>query len=117
MSLQSRVMTVQMCIGFAVSLAVFAAICGVALLVLAAVRRVWSSKLLQTQMHSSREGRQISANPRSDELEAPPTRGYADLSERLSGRRVEGPQRFSPTSFQRDTFACEQTTRQSAANS
>jgi hypothetical protein len=37
-------MTVQVCIGFAVSLAVFAAICGVALLVLAAVRRVWSSK-------------------------------------------------------------------------
>jgi len=66
MSLQSRVMTVQMCIGFAVSLAVFAAICGVALLVLAAVRRVWSSKLLQTQMHSSRAGMQISANPRPD---------------------------------------------------
>ena len=79
MSLQSRVMTVQMCIGFAVSLAAFAAICGVALLVLAAVRRVWSSKLLQTQMHSSRAGRQISANPRTDELEAPPTRGYAHL--------------------------------------
>ena len=78
MSLQSRVMTVQMCIGFAVSQAVFAAICGVALLVLAGVRRVWSSKLLQTQMHSS-EGRQFSAIPRSDELEAPPTRGYANL--------------------------------------
>jgi len=59
MSLQSRVMTVQMCIGFAVSLAAFAAICGVALLALAAVRRVWSSKLLQTQMHSSRAGRGV----------------------------------------------------------
>ena len=68
MSLQSRVITVQVCIGFAVSLAVFAAICGVALLVLAGVRRVWSSKLLQ-----------FSANPRSVELEAPPTRGYATL--------------------------------------
>ena len=79
MSLQSRVMTVQMCIGFAVSLVAFAAICGVALLVLAAVRRVWSSKVLQTQMHSSRDGRQISAKSRSDELEAPPTRGYANL--------------------------------------
>lgn len=78
MSLQSKVMTVQMCIGFAVSQAVFAAICGVALLVLATVRRVWSSKLLQTQMLSS-EGRQLSANPRSDELEAPATRGYANL--------------------------------------
>ena len=79
MSLQSRVMTVQMCIGFAVSLAVFAAICGVGLLPLAAVRWVLSSKLLQTQMHSSREGGQVSANPRSDELEAPLTRGYATL--------------------------------------
>jgi hypothetical protein len=79
MSPQSRVMTVQVCTGFAVSLAVFAAICGVALLVLAAVRRVWSSKLLQTEMHSSREDRQISANPRLDELEALPTRGYANL--------------------------------------
>jgi hypothetical protein len=72
-------MTVQMCIGFAVSLVAFAAICGVALLVLAAVRRVWSSKLLQTQMPSSTAGRQTSANPRPDELEAPPTRGYAHL--------------------------------------
>ena len=57
MPLQSKIMTVLVCIGFAVSLAIFAAICGVALLVLAGVRRVWSSKLLQTQ-----------ANPRSDHM-------------------------------------------------
>jgi hypothetical protein len=70
-----------MCIVYAfVGVVAFAAVVGVASMVLAAVLRVWLSTVLQTQMYSPREGVLVSANAHPYELEAPLTRGYANLS-------------------------------------
>lgn len=60
--------------------AVFAAMCGVALLALAAAFRIWPSKLLREQTNDSPESTRTSAIDHSDELEEFLNGEYAELS-------------------------------------
>lgn len=65
-----RVMTVQTYIEIVlVGQAVFAAICGGALLMVAAAFRIWPSKLLPKQMNDSPESTKTSAVDHQDEPE------------------------------------------------
>ena len=60
--------------------AVFAAMCAVALLMVAAALRIWPSKLLRNQMNNSPDSVATSAIDHSDELEELLAKGYQGLS-------------------------------------
>lgn len=60
--------------------AVCAAMCGVALVTLAAAFRIWPSKLLREQMIDSSEGAKTSAIDHPNELEELSSRECTDLS-------------------------------------
>lgn len=63
---------------------IFAAMCGVAWLMLAAAFRIWPSKLLRDQIKGSPDSETISATNRPDEPKGEPEEfldgGYADLT-------------------------------------